>query len=379
MSLLFADKTGTMTKGRFEPCSFISGYCDSYAYVSHLNHSFLLTTINFSRFHDMPKDLAEILATALKESASSVINVDTGDIVGGNASDKALLSFLDRESLVAPTEVTVERQILFNSERKFSASQVLFNNKSRRAQKFFSASDFDHHQRIVFIKGAPDILLPKCKNYYDHNGAVVPFGSMTPILEQIDMASCKGQRLIAVGTYRQPIQDEHTNEPPASIDLIGVIGVLDQIRPSTKSAVIELQHAGVQTVMVTGDKLETAAAMAVEAALIEPGDVRRNDVIITSLDLKRMSDEQIKSLLPSLRVVARALPTDKSRLVSIAQQMGYVVGMTGDGINDSAALRRSDVGFAMGSGAEVAKEVADIVILGKSSLYHCGKCLLTRP
>ena len=282
----------------------------------------------------MPKDLAEILATALKDSSSSVINVDTGDIVGGNASDKALLSFLDRDSLVSPTEVTVERQILFNSERKFSASQVLFDKKSRRAQKFFSASDFDHHQRIVFIKGAPDILLPKCRNYYDHNGTVVPFTTMTPILEQIDVASAKGQRLIAVGTYRQSIQDEHTNEPPSNIDLIGVIGVLDQIRPTTKSAVLELQHAGVQVVMVTGDKLETAGAMAIEAALIEPGDMRRSGVIITSPELKRMSDEQIKSMLVSLRVVARALPTDKSRLVSIAQQMGYVVGMTGDGIND---------------------------------------------
>ena len=111
--------------------------------------------------------------------------------------------------------------------------------------------------------------------------------------------------------------------------------------------------------MVTGDRKETAVAIAKEAALLTADD----QVVLTSAELNAKSDEEIKSIIPKLRVVARALPTDKSRLVRLAQELDYVVGMTGDGVNDSPALRKADVGFAMGSGTEVAKESGDIVIL----------------
>ena len=111
--------------------------------------------------------------------------------------------------------------------------------------------------------------------------------------------------------------------------------------------------------MVTGDRKETAAAIARESGLIENED----DVVLTSAELGEKTDDELKALLPRLRVVARALPTDKSRLVRVAQELDYVVGMTGDGVNDSPALKKADVGFAMGSGTEVAKEAGDITIL----------------
>jgi calcium-translocating P-type ATPase len=111
--------------------------------------------------------------------------------------------------------------------------------------------------------------------------------------------------------------------------------------------------------MVTGDRKETAMAIAREAGLLtEP-----SDVVWTSAELGEMSDDEVKAALPSLRVVARALPSDKSRLVRLAQELDFVVGMTGDGVNDSPALKKADVGFAMGSGTEVAKEAGDITIL----------------
>ena len=143
------------------------------------------------------------------------------------------------------------------------------------------------------------------------------------------------------------------------LTLLCVISIRDNVRKEAVDAIKEVKNAGIQVVMVTGDRKETAAAIARESGLIENED----DVVLTSAELGEKTDDELKALLPRLRVVARALPTDKSRLVRVAQELDYVVGMTGDGVNDSPALKKADVGFAMGSGTEVAKEAGDITIL----------------
>ena len=121
-----------------------------------------------------------------------------------------------------------------------------------------------------------------------------------------------------------------------------------------------LKGAGIQVVMVTGDSPETAKAIALASGLMES---LNDEAIITGDALSRISDEELASRLPKLRVVARALPSDKTRLVRVAQDQDLVVGMTGDGVNDAPALKLADVGFAMGSGTDIAKEAGDIVIL----------------
>ena len=123
--------------------------------------------------------------------------------------------------------------------------------------------------------------------------------------------------------------------------------------------------------MITGDRKETAQAIAKEAGLIEIDDA----IVITSTELNAMSDDEVKQALPKIRVIARALPTDKSRLVRLAQELNLVVGMTGDGVNDSPALKKADVGFAMGGGTEVAKEASEIVILD-DNFKSIGKAIL---
>ena len=123
-------------------------------------------------------------------------------------------------------------------------------------------------------------------------------------------------------------------------------------------AIKRVRAAGIQVVMITGDRKETAVAIARESGLITG-----NEIAMTSQELAEKSDDELKKILPNLRVIARALPSDKSRLVKIAQELNLVVGMTGDGVNDSPALKKADVGFAMGSGTEVAKEAGDITIL----------------
>lgn len=141
--------------------------------------------------------------------------------------------------------------------------------------------------------------------------------------------------------------------------IIGFVAIRDDVRPEARQAIASVQRAGIQVVMITGDQLETAASIARDAGLLQSND----DLAITSAQLNRLSDDEVKKIVPRIRVIARALPTDKSRMVRLCQEMGLVVGMTGDGVNDSPALKRADVGFAMGSGTQAAKEAGKIVIL----------------
>ena len=146
---------------------------------------------------------------------------------------------------------------------------------------------------------------------------------------------------------------------PDDLVIVGFVGIRDDVRPEAKQAIEEVQNAGVQVVMITGDRKETAVAIAKEAGLLRSD----SDIALTSEELNKMSDEEVKAIMKNLRVIARALPTDKSRMVRLAQELNLVCGMTGDGVNDSPALKRADVGFAMGSGTDVAKEAGAIVIL----------------
>ena len=166
----------------------------------------------------------------------------------------------------------------------------------------------------------------------------------------------------ALCTYESDIEGDEL--PADGLTLVGILGIRDEVRPEAIEAIAEVQDAGVQIVMITGDRRETAVAIAKDAGLLQ----RPNELVWTSAELAEMSDEQVKLELHKLRVVARALPMDKSRLVRLAQEMNLVVGMTGDGVNDSPALKKADVGFAMGSGTEVAKEAGDIVILDDNFL-----------
>ena len=163
-------------------------------------------------------------------------------------------------------------------------------------------------------------------------------------------------RVLAFGYSEKAMVENVIND---DIVVIGLVGIRDDVRPEAKEAIEEVQNAGIQVVMITGDRLETAVAIAKDAGLLKSEE----DKAISSAQLNEMSDEEVKAMIPHIRVIARALPTDKSRMVRLCQEMNLVVGMTGDGVNDSPALKRADVGFAMGSGTEAAKEAGKIVIL----------------
>ena len=186
----------------------------------------------------------------------------------------------------------------------------------------------------------------------DETGAVKALAGQDALTHYIDTQAGRSMRLLAVAKVDGPSDQ-------GDLTLVCVISIRDNVRKEAIEAIKEVQNAGIQVVMVTGDRKETAVAIAKEAGLLTSD----GDVALTSAELAEKSDEELKAILPRLRVVSRALPTDKSRLVRVAQELDYVVGMTGDGVNDSPALKKADVGFAMGSGTEVAKEAGDITIL----------------
>jgi len=235
----------------------------------------------------------------------------------------------------------------FNSANKFSWALVSKNN-----------------ERYCLVKGAPEKLVQQASYYWDADGNRQP---LTKAMKQsLDnrMLELAGSaiRMLALCSYEDSFADE--NLPLQNLTLVGILGIRDEVRQEAIEAIAAVQDAGVQVVMITGDRKETAVAIAKDAGLLQHPE----EIVWTSSELAALSDDEVKLLLPKLRVVARALPMDKSRLVRLSQEMNLVVGMTGDGVNDSPALKKADVGFAMGSGTEVAKEAGDIVILDDNFL-----------
>lgn len=322
LNILFSDKTGTITKGKLEAVSFITGDVQEFRSINELG----------SGLHDM-------LSLSIQHNTLSMVSGEGSGrrVIGGNATERAILGF-DIDG-AKQDGITAVGNIPFNSTNKYSATQV------------------DGAKKITLIKGAPEKILQRCATYYDQNGEKQPF-DMQKLNAKIDELAGRAIRVLAIATSDDALGGEALPEGN-NWTLVGAVGIRDEVRPESVTAIREVKGAGVQVVMITGDRRETAVAIAKDAGLLE----KESDIVLTSDELAQLSDEEIKQKLPDIRVIARALPSDKSRLVRLAQELDLVAGMTGDGVNDSPALKKADVGFAMGGGTEVAKEASDIVIL----------------
>ena len=319
LNILFSDKTGTITKGQLEVVEFFDG-CGRTTDIAAA-----------------PK-MAEALHLSIGKNTGALFD-DQHNVVGGNMTDQALLKFLGEDTfraLAAREDCEIGAQQDFNSANKFS--QAYLPGQGR-----------------TFYKGAPERLLAKAKKCLDAQGNEVPIDEAA-LNAKIDALANRAMRVLAFGYSRQPLVRDEIHD---DLVLIGLVGIRDDVRPEAREAIEEVQKAGIQVVMITGDRRETAMAIAREANLYHGGD----ELVLTSAELAEMSDDEVKKIIPRIRVISRALPTDKSRMVRLCQELNLVVGMTGDGVNDSPALKRADVGFAMGSGTEVAKEAGKLVIL----------------
>lgn len=322
LNILFSDKTGTITKGMLEVVDFFTADGQSIAIDELSKHSKVKGFVDLS----------------IGKNTRSMFD-DTHAVIGGNATDQALMKFLGENTyntLINDTECIVTEQQGFNSANKFSQARIENLGKT-------------------FYKGAPEVLLANAKKFIDAQGNEQPLDKAV-LDKKIDGLAAKAMRVLAFGYSEKGLVMDQVND---DIVITGLVGIRDDVRAEAKDAIKEVQDAGIQVVMITGDRLETAVAIARDAGLLKT----EADKAITSKQLNEMSDEEVKKIIPHIRVIARALPTDKSRMVRLCQEMNLVVGMTGDGVNDSPALKRADVGFAMGSGTEAAKEAGKIVIL----------------
>ena len=317
LSILFSDKTGTITEGKLSVVELATG-----------------NVTKFQKLSQVKPELAADLITGIGINNSA--SVSKGDIIGGNSTDRALMAFLvDSKVADSLSKEDVRNFNAFDSNKKSSSVTVTRNGKS-----------------VTYIKGAPERIIDRCTHYIDENGVEKKLVEKNYLTSYMNEQAGRSMRLLAVAKC-DGVSDE------GELTLICVLSIRDNVRKEAVDAIREVKNAGIQVVMVTGDRKETAVAIAKEAGLLSNSD----DVALTSAEMAEKSDEELKVILPRWRVVSRALPTDKSRLVRIAQELDYVVGMTGDGVNDSPALKKADVGFAMGSGTEVAKEAGDITIL----------------
>ena len=322
LNILFSDKTGTITKGELEVVSFLTADGRE------------LTGENFGKYGE----LKSLFNTAVCKNTASMFDSEH-KVIGGNATDQALLKFVGEEDFnyyQNAIEYTVGNSQDFNSANKFS--QVYIAPLHR-----------------TYYKGAPEKLLACAKQAVDSRGNVIELDTEA-VSEMINKLANKAMRVIAFGCSESEMVPNSIN---SDIIIIGFVAIRDDVRPDAVQAIKAVQNAGIQVVMLTGDRFETAVAIAKDAGLIRED----SDKALTSAELADMTDAEIAEMLPDIRVIARALPTDKSRMVRICQEQNLVVGMTGDGVNDSPALKKADVGFAMGSGTEAAKEAGEIVIL----------------
>ena len=321
LNILFTDKTGTLTTGKAE-CDRIVTVDGAYKSIANLK--------KYPIIFDL------ILKTATLNNDATI---SAGKIVGGNGTDRALLAYFKNEKVES---VPIKDSLPFTSERKLSRVTI--------------------EKGITLTKGAPEVILEGTKLAMNSDGETVPL-DIGRVREEYKRAAEEGNRVIAMSFSRSVDEGEI---------FLALVILKDKVRRGVKEAVKEVRKAGVQVVMLTGDGRDTAASIAAECGIL---DIGGKGVIITSSELAGMSDGEVKELLPNLRVLARALPQDKTRLVRLSQEMNLVVGMTGDGINDAPSLKLCDVGFAMGSGAEIAKSAGDVILID-DSFFSINKTIL---
>lgn len=328
VDILFTDKTGTLTTGKLTVSKIITGDGE------------------YSSYKSSPSAISESLRAGAI-SCSSVFN----------PTERAINHFIGLNS--TRTAIPDTDRIPFDSARKYAAAK--YNGK-------------------VYIRGAAEYILPYCMSYVTQNGktAVVDDEWRNRIVRKIKDYSEQSCRILLQAEGKESDFNGIKNNGfsySMPLTFTALFVIRDEVRKEALPAVLECRSAGIKVVMLTGDNDKTAAGIARECGIL-PDNYKifdktygisryvsdRTSVVIDGQSLKELNDEELTELLPCICVIARVTPTDKSRLVRVAKASGHVTGMTGDGINDAPAIKAADVGFAMGSGTDVAREAGDIVI-----------------
>lgn len=303
-------------------------------------------------------DISKLIAEGISANSTAFLE-ETGEGEKpkgvGNPTEVALLLWLNgqnRNYLELRERAQVLDQLTFSTERKFMATLV----KSPLIGK-----------KVLYIKGAPEIVLGKCKEVILDGRRVDSVEYRSTVEAQL--LSYQNMAMRTLGFAFRIVED---NEPDDCVALVsennqnflGVVAISDPIRPDVPVAVAKCQSAGIGIKIVTGDTPGTATEIARQIGLWKPEDTERNR--ITGVAFAELSDEEALNRVMDLKIMSRARPTDKQRLVQLLQQKGAVVAVTGDGTNDAPALNHAQVGLSMGTGTSVAKEASDITLLDDS-------------
>lgn len=312
VDIICTDKTGTLTTGIMTPKKIIDGSGNEI---------------------DKNSTLWSNIESNICLNNSATFDSEN-NITGGNSIDRAILGLVTPDKYInIQNNNPVKLKQVFNSGNKYSA--------------------FTSKNNITYYKGAPEKIIEHCTTVMKPNGEIVENNKDT-LNAQITSMTKNAMRCIAVAMSNDDLVE---NELPNDMTFLGIIGVVDPVRNEVPNAVKTAHEAGIQVIEITGDCIETAVAVAKECGIYRDGDLA-----ITNDEFEAMSDDEVKNIIPSLRVISRCSPNTKLRLVTLAQEIGKSVAMTGDGVNDSPALKRADVGFGMQGGSDVAKEASDIVL-----------------
>lgn len=334
IQLLCTDKTGTLTGGFLQPVHNFAADGTDVGFDKNTGGAIKEVFI---------KNIAIVNATSYGPN-------DT--IIGGNMTSRAIFTKMismrsDITKIQNNTKIT--QRIAFNSANKFAAAMA--NNKT-------------------YFMGAPEVILAHASKYIDVNGDVHDINK-DKISELIKQNAERAMRLVATAIGDSWADDEKL---PDDLVFISLVAMRDEVRPGVPDVVRTMSDSGVQVMMITGDNLDTARAIAKDCGIIRA----ENDVAMNAIELDNMSDKDAKKILKNIKVIARATPNTKLRIVKLAQSLGLCIGMCGDGTNDAPALKRADVGFAMGDGTDVCKESGDIIITDNNFISIANSILLGR-
>lgn len=303
-------------------------------------------------------DISKLIAEGISANSTAFLE-ETGEGEKpkgvGNPTEVALLLWLNgqnRNYLELRERAQVLDQLTFSTERKFMATLV----KSPLIGK-----------KVLYIKGAPEIVLGKCKEVILDGRRVDSVEYRSTVEAQL--LSYQNMAMRTLGFAFRIVEDNEPDDCVAlvsenNLNFLGVVAISDPIRPDVPAAVAKCQSAGIGIKIVTGDTPGTATEIARQIGLWKPEDTERNR--ITGVAFAELSDEEALNRVMDLKIMSRARPTDKQRLVQLLQQKGAVVAVTGDGTNDAPALNHAQVGLSMGTGTSVAKEASDITLLDDS-------------
>jgi len=354
VSAINSDKTGTLTLDRMTATRlFDAGQWFRVQGAGYEKRGAIL--------HAAGKQVPDFTPLAYGLTLCSDVTVsDTGEVVGDptEAALVVLAAKMGVDAEISRRELPRVATVPFDSAYKFMATYHIAPLATGKPDSL-----------IGLVKGAPDVVMDRCSHAW-WGEEIVPIADVRDTLDQANRELAEQGLRVMSFAYRQwptDARDTAAADPMAGVSdltFVALVGIIDPLRPAAKEAVEIARKAGIAVRMITGDHAVTARAIGEDLGL-EPG-------VITGPEFQKLSDETLTARLPQLHVFGRVAPEDKLRLVSVMQEEGRIVAMTGDAVNDAAALKKADVGVAMGSGAEVSKQAAKMVLTDDnfSTLVH---------